>query len=178
MVNVIYIYLYIIVEISYFYAPLIPTNVLFLECCDLIQVFYGSTNQEYTYANIYGYYVRQEDLINGRAWYKNEGRSIWWDGTDDWMIGLTTEKGGTSGYASLRNDGSCLPKISNPKWILWDGSWNDAGSQDVKIQCGFKPTGHYKLFMSIDGKYTSISKSVLIENYLLNGVSLPKWLSG
>ena len=126
-----------------FYAPLIPTNVLFLECCDLIQVFYGSTNQEYTYANIYGYYVRQEDLINGRAWYKNEGRSIWWDGTD-WMIGKTTEKGSTRGYAYLKNDGRCLPKISNPKWQLYNGSWNDAGSQDVKIRCGYnpsKPTG-------------------------------------
>ena len=30
-----------------------------------------------------------------------------------------------------------------------------------------KDTRQYKLFMSIDGKYTSISKSVLIENYLL-----------
>ena len=129
-----------------FYAPLIPTNVLFLECCDLIQVFYGSTNQEYTYANIYGYYVRQEDLINGRAWYKNEGRSIWWDGTD-WMIGKTTEKGSTRGYAYLKNDGRCLPKISNPKWQLYNGSWNDAGSQDVKIQCGFKPTGNEFCFM-------------------------------
>ena len=29
-----------------------------------------------------------------------------------------------------------------------------------------KLTKHYKLFMSMDGKYTSISKSVLIENYL------------
>ena len=41
---------------------------LFTECCDSIQVFYGSTNQEYTYGNIYGYYVRQEDFINGRPW--------------------------------------------------------------------------------------------------------------
>ena len=91
----------------------------FSECCDSIQVFYDSTNQEYTYDNIYGYYVRQEDLVNGREWYKNEDKSIWWDGTDDWMIGLTTEKGGTSGYASLRNDGSCLPKISNPEWNIY-----------------------------------------------------------
>ena len=114
---------------------------LFTECCDSIQVFYGSTNQEYTNANIYGYYVRQEDLINGRAWYKKEGISIWFNENDSWMFGSTTKKGGKSGYGFLKNDGSCLSKISNPKWQLWDGlSWNDAGSQDVKIRCDSKKT--------------------------------------
>ena len=68
------------------------------ECCNFIQVFYGTTNQEYTYADIYGYYVRQEDLVNGRAWYKNEDKSIWWD--QGWFIGLTTGKGISGG--SLR----------------------------------------------------------------------------
>ena len=130
-------------EISFFYAPLIPTNVLFLECCDLIQVFYGSTNQEYTYANIYGYYVRQEDLINGRAWYKNEGRSIWWDGIDTWYIGWTTNKGSKLGYAKMRNNGSCLSKNS----YLWKfdpsshpdhSDWYYAG-RNVKIRCGYRP---------------------------------------
>ena len=115
---------------------------LFTECCDSIQVFYGSTNQEYTYANIYGYYVRQEDLINGRAWYKNEGRSIWWDENQGWGIGPTTNKGSILGAAYLRNNGSCLPKISNPEWIMLNGSsWHLAGSQDMKTQCGYKPTG-------------------------------------
>ena len=110
----------------------------FSECCDSIQVFYGSANQEYTYFNIYGFYVKQEDLINGRAWYKNEDKSIWLNENDSWMIGKTTSKGSKKGYAFLKNDGSCLSKISNPKWRLWDGSsWNDAG-QDVKIQCDSK----------------------------------------
>ena len=135
---------------------------LFTECCDSIQVFYGSTNQEYTYGNIYGYYVRQEDLINGRAWYKNKGRSIWWDATD-WEIGKTTEKGSTRGYAYLKNDGSCLPKISNPKWKLWDGSsWNDAGSQDVKIQCGSN-TGKECYISCIKQNFSSFFGFMLFE---------------
>ena len=114
----------------------------FSECCDSIQVFYDSTNQEYTFERIYGYYVRQEDLINGKVWYKNDGRSIWWEEIYGWWIGKTTEKGRGSGYAYLTNDGSCLPKISNPKWKLSDGtSFTDAGSQDVKIRCGYKPAG-------------------------------------
>ena len=127
-----------------FYAPLIPTNVLFLECCDSIQVFYGSTNQEYTRFNIYGFYVKQEDLVNGRAWYKNEGISIWWDGTNNWNIGSTTKKGSKKAYAFLKNDGTCLPKISNPKWKFGPSSspdhsnWYDAGNA-VKIRCGSNP---------------------------------------
>ena len=147
-----------------FYAPLIPSNLLFLECCDSIQVFYGTTNLENTYTNIYGYYVRQEDLINGRKWYKNVGKSIWWDGINDWWIGDTTDKGSELGYAYLRNYGSCLPDISDPKWRLWDGSsWNDAGSQDLQIQCGYKPTGK-ECFVSCIKKnnmYSELSHSVV-----------------
>ena len=119
-----------------FYPPLIPTNVPFSECCDSIQVFYGSPNQEHTYVNFYGYYVKQEVLINERAWYKNGDRSIWWDGINDWWIGKTASKGDGRGFAYLTNNGSCLPNIADPKWIFWDGSsWIDAGSEDVKIQC-------------------------------------------
>ena len=91
--------------------------------------------------SIYGYYVRQEDLIHGRPWYKHDGRSIWW--TDEWILGPTSKKGGKIGsrYAKLDNDGRCLPKIPNQKWQLWDGSnWNDAGNK-VKVRCGYKPKG-------------------------------------
>ena len=92
----------------------------------------------YLYTNVYGNFVRQQELVNERSWYKNNGASIWWDGTDDWWIGLTTEKGRGRGYAYLRNDGSCLSEISNPEWKLYNGSWNVDRSQEVKIQCGGK----------------------------------------
>ena len=126
------------------YTPLILTNIPFSECCDSLHVYYDSPNQEYTWANIYGYFVRQEDLVNERAWYKNNGISIWWygNGTDKWYIGPNTNKGNTSASASLRNSGSCLPNISNPKWRLFLGpkNWTDA-NQDVKIRCDYKPAG-------------------------------------
>ena len=103
-------------------------------------------------------------MINGRAWYKNKGRSIWWDGTDDWMIGKTTEKGGTPGYAYLRNDGSCLPKISNPKWKFGPSShpdhsdWYDAGTQ-VKIRCVYDVNTGKECYVScIKQKFSSFCR--------------------
>ena len=87
--------------------------------------------------------------LNGRPWYKNDNRSVWWDDTDKyWRIGDTTNKGGYFSYAKLDNDGRCLPKIPYQKWKLTDGSnWNDAGNK-VKIKCGYKPEGKYKFLLN------------------------------
>ena len=96
---------------------------------------------EYTDNSIYGYYVRQQELINERPWYKNDGRSIWWDDKNDyWTLGKTTDKGSIYGFAHLKNDGRCLPKIPNQKWKVTPGFFIDAGSK-VKIRCGYKPKG-------------------------------------
>ena len=99
---------------------------------------------EYTYTSIYGYYVRQEDLINGRPWYKNDGRSIWWDDEyDDWKLGKTTSKGTSNGLAYLDNDSICLPKIPNQNWKIFripEDPWISAGN-NVKVRCGYKPEG-------------------------------------
>ena len=106
---------------------------------------------EYTYESVYGYYVRQEDLINGRPWYKNDGRSIWWDGKNNsWNLGHTTDKGSSKALAKLDNDGRCLPKIPNQNWKLGANShpdhsdWYDAGNK-VKVRCGYKPKGKWAL---------------------------------
>jgi hypothetical protein len=95
---------------------------------------------EYTYASIYGFYVRQEDLIDGRPWYKNDATSIWWD--DDWfqwILGRTYEKGSSISLAYLTNDGRCLPKIPEQKWKIFltppPSPWIDAGNK-VKVRCG------------------------------------------
>ena len=68
------------------------------DCCTSIEVYYDTPNIEYSYTSIYGFYEIQYDLINGRFWYKNDGRSIWWDGIDDWRLGLTDVKGSNRGY--------------------------------------------------------------------------------
>ena len=102
-------------------------------------------------------------MLYGRPWYRNGDISIWWDGNDDWKIGLTAARGGKKSYAYLKNDGSCLPKISNPKWKLWDGSsWNDAGSQDVKIQCGSN-TGKECYISCIKQNFSSFFGFMLFE---------------
>ena len=112
-----------------------------VNCCDSIEVYYDGP-LKYTFRSIYGYYVRQEDLINGRSWYKNDGRSIWWDGkNNNWKLGSTTKKGSSSGFAKLDNDGRCLPKIPNQNWkIFHEDTWISAGN-NVKVRCGYKPEG-------------------------------------
>jgi len=117
----------------------------FVDCCDSLEVYYNGP-LEYTLAPIYGYYVRQEELIHGRPWYKNDGRSIWWDVKNDvWLLGDTTQKGSSSAFAYLDKDGRCFPKISNQKWKIFlpppPAPWIDAGNK-VKVRCGYKPKGY------------------------------------
>ena len=85
--------------------------------------------------------------MNGRSWYKNDAiaKSIWWDDKDnDWMLGSTTRKGSSKGFAYLDNNERCLPKIPNQKWKLYDSNWNDAENK-VKVRCGYKPKGKWEL---------------------------------
>ena len=113
----------------------------FSECSDSVEVYYNG-HLEYNYTSIYGYYVRQEDLIHGRPWYKNDGESIWWDDKySDWSIGDTISKGSSTYAAYLENDGRCLPKILNQKWNWGDGTnWHEAGNK-INVRCGYKPKG-------------------------------------
>ena len=125
----------------------------FSECCDSIyinrdvniqrlnlyrnQYTYGEV---YTYESIYGYYVRQEDLIRGRPWYKNDGRSIWWSNEKKWMLGTTYNKGSSVGFAYVGDNRTCLPEIPSNKWKFSNGSdFNELKLQ--KVECGYKPKG-------------------------------------
>ena len=107
---------------------------------------------EYTFTSIYGYYIRQEKLINGRPWYKNDGRSIWWDDkTDRWKLfrtGLLPKKVPSASFAYLDNNKGrrCLSLITQEKWKFGASShpdhsnWYNAGN-NLKIRCGHKPIG-------------------------------------
>ena len=79
---------------------------------------------EYTRNSIYGFYVQQNNKTNGRNWYRNDARAIWWDGNYDWVIGTPNGLGETGGFAYLTKDGSCLSKISDTNWKLDDGKTN------------------------------------------------------
>ena len=120
----------------------------FSDCSDSLEVYYNGP-LEYTYESIYGYYVRQEGLIHGRPWYKNYGKSIWWDDEyDKWWLDKTTTKGSSIGYAYLKNHGRCLPKIPNQQWKFGPLSHPDHSSlydagKNLRIR-GYKPKGMNK----------------------------------
>ena len=109
--------------------------------CASIEVYHNGP-LEYTHRSIYGYYVRQEDLINERPWFKNNGKSIWWD-TKYWRLGWTNRTGGQRSHAKLYNDERCLPKDSDQEWNLYDSNanWSNAGNK-LRIRCGYKPKGN------------------------------------
>ena len=109
------------------------------ECCESIEVYYNSTEEAkfYTGKSIYGVYLRQTNKTNGRYWYRNDARSIWWDGNDYWYIGRTDDLGRREGYAQLKKDWSCLPEISDINWEFNSGLsalWVDAGKK-LKVRC-------------------------------------------
>ena len=60
---------------------------------------------EYRHESIYGYYIRQKQLVDGRPWFKNDGKIIWWnDWWDDWNMGLSTDKGQHQSGIYLRSN--------------------------------------------------------------------------
>merc|ERR1712156_1311139 len=126
--------------------------------CAYIEVYHYDP-LEYTHTSIYGYYVSQEDLINERPWFKNNGKSIWWD-TKYWRLGWTNRKGGERSHAKLYNNEICLTKTSDQEWKLYDGNnWSIAGDK-LRIRCSYKPKGY--------GTYYCCSKMKLS----LKGVAL------
>merc|ERR1711879_716884 len=121
------------------FEPIAPT---ISDCgCASIEVYHNGP-LEYTHKSIYGYYVRQEDLINEGPWFKNNGKSIWWD-TKYWRLGWTNRTGGQHSHAKLYNDERCLTKISDQEWNLYDSNanWSNAGNK-LRIRCGYKPKGY------------------------------------
>ena len=112
------------------------------DCCDSFEVFHNGP-LEYAIYSIYGFFVRQEDLIQGRPWYQNDARSIWWTQQDGfWVLGDTSEVGQLLGIAFLFDDEICLPKISNQQWELFDGSNFIEAGNNLIVQCGIRPEGY------------------------------------
>merc|ERR1712087_5728 len=110
------------------------------DCCDTIEI-YSIGSLEYKYSSVYGHYIKQKDLINGRPWYKNDGigRSIWWAESDSWNLEDTSKKGNKAADAVLYNNGTCIPNILHQEWKSFNGfQFNEAGNS-IKARCSTKP---------------------------------------
>ena len=112
------------------------------DCCVSWEVFHNGP-LEYTFTSIYGFFVRQENLINGRPWYLNGAKSIWWfEEFQFWVLGNTENRGQNLGFGFLRNVEICLPKISNQQGELYVGSVFIEARDNLIVQCGNRPEGY------------------------------------
>ena len=91
---------------------------------------------KYTYTSIYGFYVQQSNKKNGRNWYRNNVRAIWWNG--GWFIGPSKHAGSKGGYGFANPNGACVPKSFQDM-----RKWKDEKIKpsEIKVRCGFRPTG-------------------------------------
>jgi len=88
------------------------------------------------YGSINGSYLLQPNKTNGRNWYMNGNRAIWWDGDDDWWIGSLGGLGQERGYAYLKKDVSIPIEILSANWRVYNGSnWLD-GDKNLNVSCG------------------------------------------
>ena len=109
-------------------------------CQDGLHVYFATETQDYTYANIYGYYELQPNDVNGRPYFQkpiNYGfyYGLWWDGIGSWFIGIDVQKGKSIGLAWYDKDVFCPHQLYELNWRIWDGSnWSPAGN-DLGINC-------------------------------------------
>ena len=87
------------------------------------------------YTSIYGHYELQPDDVNGRPYFRQESKGIYWDGIDKWWIGADSSKGQPIGLAYYEKDVFCPHQLTEWNWWLYDGSnWKTAG-KDLGISC-------------------------------------------
>ena len=88
----------------------------------MIEVF-SKVKYEY-HPNILGHYVMTSEYVNGRNYYVSKSHKgkygIWWDGSKNWIVGLSNlHKGKNLGYARL-NKNTKTP-INQKIWMLYHG---------------------------------------------------------
>ena len=87
-----------------------------------IEVFSKTSMREYTYApQIYGHYQLQSGIVNGRVYFKKGEYAIWWDGANNWNIGLNSSKGSNRHFSYFTNDVLCPHQIKEWNGELFDG---------------------------------------------------------
>ena len=96
---------------------------------DSISIYYGTETNEYAYAPmIFGIYILQAELINGRKYYKKDKYAISWNGKDTWFIGLDVGKGRSRGFAHLEKNVQNLHNTTDWKLFFENGDWKAAGN--------------------------------------------------
>ena len=96
---------------------------------DSISIYYGTETNEYAYApRIFGIYILQAELINGRKYYKKDKYAISWNGNDTWFIGLDVGKGRSRGFAHLEKNVQNLHNTTDWKLFFENGDWKAAGN--------------------------------------------------
>ena len=73
-------------------------------CQDGLQVYFATETQQYTYVPIYGHYELQPNDVNGRPYFRKDYFGFYWNGINQWWIGLDSNNGQSAGYAYYFKD--------------------------------------------------------------------------
>ena len=104
-------------------------------CCWKVRVGFSVINDANTqWIHALGNYRKESTLCNGKPHYTSYGASganaIWYEPTEPsgWMIGSSSERGSTTGYAYNPNNYNC-PYDAAYDWKYYNryGNWADAG---------------------------------------------------
>ena len=88
-------------------------------------------------ANIYGIYIKEAELVNGRNYYEHQADfvGIWFTDDGYWLIGDSQKKGGKIGFAKVEKDIPFPDTTTNWEWewaqpsipaLEWAPSWTKA----------------------------------------------------
>ena len=86
--------------------------------------------------NRQGTYQLSEE-INGKPSWKSGTEAIWYyPDFKEWAIGPLSDIGTSNRGISSKYDGEYDCPQQVPEWSYWDGTeWQNAGSNDVSLQC-------------------------------------------
>ena len=84
----------------------------------VISIYYGTETNECTLdPKIFGNYKLQAQLVNGRSYYQKGPHAIWWDGSQNWNLGMSAKKGTIHGWiAHVRRDIPFPDSTTNWEW--------------------------------------------------------------
>ena len=152
-------FLFIVIQslsISFrFFFHLLTESCAMNYCQDGVQIYFATETQQYTYQPIYGHYELQPNDVKGRPYMKMGAFGFWWNGLDQWNIGLDTDKGQSYGYGRYKTEVFCPHQLSEWHWQMWDGSnWVVDSNVGIKCKCIF-----------IQTKQSSLNFIIKIDNF-------------